>query len=387
MPEELVEAERSVVERRREAEPVVDERLLARAVALVHPAELRHRLVRLVDVDDEVVGEIVDQRERVRARRPALEHPRVVLDPVAEAELLEHLDVVLGALPDPVGLEQAALLLEQRDLLLELVADLVHRPIDRRLGRDVLGRRPDRQVVELREHLAGERVEVRDLLDLVAEHRDAVCRLARRGLHLDDVAAHAEPAPGEHRVVADVLRVDQRAQELVAVVLGADLEDQHPLAPLLRRAEAVDAADRGDDDDVPPREERARRPEPQPRDVVVLRRVLLDVEVGLGDVRLGLVVVVVGDEVLDGVLREELAKLVAELRGERLVVRDHERRALELLHHPRHRRRLARAGGPEERLPTVPRADRLGELRDRARLVSGRPVGGGHAKLGHHRRA
>ena len=113
LAEELVEAERAVVEGGREAEAVVDERLLARAVALVHPPELRHGLVRLVDVDDEVVGEVVDQRERVRARRPAFEHPRVVLDPVAEAELLQHLDVVLGALPDPVRLEQPALRLEQ----------------------------------------------------------------------------------------------------------------------------------------------------------------------------------------------------------------------------------------------------------------------------------
>ena len=64
---------------------------------------------------------------------------------------------------------------------------------------------------------------------------------------------------------------------------------------------------------------------PQPVDVVVARAVLLDVEVGLRDVRLGLVVVVVGDEVLDRVVREELAELVAELRGERLVVGDHER--------------------------------------------------------------
>jgi hypothetical protein len=69
-----------------------------------------------------------------------------------------------------------------------------------------------------------------------------------------------------------------------------------------------------------------------------------------------LVVVVVGDEVLDRVLREELAELVAELRGERLVVRDHERRALELLHHPGHRRRLARSCRTEERLAAVPGA-------------------------------
>jgi hypothetical protein len=45
----------------------------------------------------------------------------------------------------------------------------------------------------------------------------------------------------------------------------------------------------------------------EPVDVVVPRGVLLDVEVGLRDVRLGLVVVVVRDEVLDGVVGEELA--------------------------------------------------------------------------------
>ena len=45
-----------------------------------------------------------------------------------------------------------------------------------------------------------------------------------------------------------------------------------------------------------------------------------------GDVRLGLVVVVVADEVLDRVVGKELAELVAELRRQRLVVRDHQRR-------------------------------------------------------------
>ena len=110
--EELVELERPVVERRGQPEAVVDERLLARAVALVHAADLRDRLVRLVDEDDEVVGEVVDQGVRRRARRAVVEDPRVVLDPRAEAELLEHLDVVLGALPQPMRLELLAALLE-----------------------------------------------------------------------------------------------------------------------------------------------------------------------------------------------------------------------------------------------------------------------------------
>ena len=256
-------------------------------------------------------------------------------------------------------------------------ADLVDRAVDGRLRGDVLASRARSRgcrAATAPRPVSGSKCEICSTSSPNSETRYAVSLFA--GCTSIDVAAHAEPAATEHRVVPDVLRVDQRAEHLVAVVLRADLEDEHRLAPLLGRAEPVDARHARDHDHVPARQERARRAEPQARDVVVLRRVLLDVEVGLRDVRLGLVVVVVGDEVLDRVLREELAELVAELRGERLVVRDHERRALELLHHPGHRRRLARARRAEQRLPAVARAERLRELRDRARLVAGRAIGG-----------
>ena len=85
-------------------------------------------------------------------------------------------------------------------------------------------------------------------------------------------------------------------------------------------------------------------------DLVVDRAVLLDVGVARRDVRLGLVVVVVRHEVLDSVLREELAELVRELRGERLVGCEHERRSLHLLDRPRDRGALAAAGDAEKRL-------------------------------------
>ena len=337
--------------------------------------------MRLVDEDDEVVGEVVDQRERVRARRPALEDARVVLDPVAEAELLEHLHVVLGALADSMRLEHPALRLEPAHLLLELVPDLVDRALDRRRRGHVLGSGPDREIVELREHLAGERVEMRDRLHVVTEERDPVRGLRVRRLHLDDIALDPEAPALKHGVVADVLRGDQLPQRLLAVVLLPHVQDQHPVLPLVRRAEAVDAGDGGDDDDVAARDQRRGRAQPEPRDVVVLGRVLLDVEIGLRDVRLRLVVVVVGDEVLDRVVGEELPELVAELRGERLVVRDDQRRPLELLDHPGHRRRLARAGGAEQRLVAVACSDGGGELADRTRLVTGRAIRGRRAQL------
>ena len=198
--------------------------------------------------------------------------------------------------------------------------------------------------------LAGERIEVRDLLHLVAEERDPVRRLHVRRLHLDDVTADPEATATEERVIPRVLDVHELAQHQVAVDLLPGREQDGLVLVFLRRTEAVDARDRGDDDHVAADEECARGRVAEPVDVVVDRGVLLDVEIGLRDVRLRLVVVVVGDEVLDRVLRQELSELVAELRGERLVVGDDERRPLHLLDQPGHRRRLAGARRAEERL-------------------------------------
>ena len=77
-----------------------------------------------------------------------------------------------------------------------------------------------------------------------------------------------------------------------------------------------------------PLEQRLGRRQAHLLDVLVDRGVLLDVGVGGRHVGFGLVVVVVRDEVLDRVVREELPELAVELRRQRLVVRQHERRAL-----------------------------------------------------------
>ena len=65
-------------------------------------------------------------------------------------------------------------------------------------------------------------------------------------------------------------------------------------------------------------------------DVLVDGGVFFDVDVALRNVRFGLIVVVVADEVVDGVVGKEAAKLLVELGGERLVVRQDERRLAEL---------------------------------------------------------
>ncbi len=221
---------------------------------------------------------------------------------------------------------------------------------------------------------AEEGIDLREGIDLVAEEFDAVGVFVVGGIDLDDVAAHAEGAAAEVDVVALVENFDEAAGDVFAPDLLTFFEQQQHAVVGLGRAEAVDAADRGDDDGVAALEEGAGGGEAELVEFLVDGGFLLDVEVAGGDVGLGLVVVVVGDEVLDCVGGEELLELVKELGGEGLVVGEDEGGAVELLDDLGHGEGLARAGDAEQDLVLLAGGNAGDELVDGAALIAARLV-------------
>jgi hypothetical protein len=266
----------------------------------------------------------------------------------------------------------------------QLAADLLDGSLDRPLPDVVVGRRPDRDVLQVvGDQLAGERVEMLEPFDFVAEHRRPERGLGVGGEHLERLPADAEAAAREDAVVARVLDRDEFPEQLVAVDLLSAPEDLHVHLVCLRRSEAVDARHGRDDDHVAAGEHSGRGGVPQPVDLLVDGGVLLDVQIPARDVCLRLVVVVVGDEVLDRVLGEECPELVAQLGRERLVVGDHERRPLHSLDHAGHRHRLAGARCAEQRLEALALAHALGEGLDRLGLVGRRREHRVELEVGH----
>jgi hypothetical protein len=195
---------------------------------------------------------------------------------------------------------------------------------------------------------------------------------------LDHVATHAEAAAGEIMLGALVLQRHQIGDELALLDTLAQLDAEGHRRIGLDRADAVDAGDRGDDDDVVALDQRARRRMAHPVDLLVDRGFLLDEGVRARHIGLGLVVVVIRDEILDRVVGEEALELAIELRRQRLVRRQDQRRALRLLDHLRHGEGLARAGDAEQHLVALLPRDALDQLGDRGRLVAGRLVFGVH---------
>ena len=291
----------------------------------------------LVDEQQRVVGQIVEQARRRLAGAAPRQIARVVLDAVAVADLEDHLQVEARALLEPLRLDELVRGAQPLELHGEIRADLVDAGEQRLARRDVVRLRIDRRARRALRDLARQRIEEADLLDLVVEQLDAHGVLLRlRGKDVDDVAAHAIRAAREVERVARVLELRQAAQEIALVQRRAAREVQHHAVVRLGIAEAVDRRHRRHDDDVAPLEQGLRRRQPHLLDVAVDRRVLLYVRVARGNVRLGLVVVVVRNEVLDGVVRKELAHLAVELRRQRLVVREDQRRPLHGADHGGH---------------------------------------------------
>src|SRR5262249_49675583 len=128
---------------------------------------------------------------------------RVVLDAVAEAHLLHHLDVVESPLLEALLLEEAALLVEEVEPLPERLADLADRAAHLLLRRDVVRPRKDGVALERALHAAADGIDLPDRLDRIAEELDANRGLELvRGEDLDHVAAHAERAAVEVDVVS-----------------------------------------------------------------------------------------------------------------------------------------------------------------------------------------
>ena len=237
---------------------MLGERDLTRAVTLVHAADLRHGHVALIDDAQEVLREVVDERIRRFAGRAAVHVPRVVLDAGAEPHRLEHLQIVVHAHLQPLGLEQLALVLELLQTFAQLVADGAERAVHLRARRHVMRRRPDGQRLVFVQHLACDMVDLGDGLDLVAPEVDAHGVVGIRREHVERVAPHAERAAFQLVVVAVVLDVYEVVDDVVAIHLLLLVHEHGHARVVHRAADAVDARHAGHHDAVAPRQQSRR---------------------------------------------------------------------------------------------------------------------------------
>ena len=257
----------------------------------------------------------------------------------------------------------------------QFIADLIHRLVHPFLRGHVMRRGVHGEPRHLAQHLARERIEVAQGIDLVVEQLDPhrlALRLGREDV--DDIAAHPIGALLQVDFIARVLHVRQAPQQLALLQPVAARHVQHHAQVRFRVAQPIDRRHGRDDDGVRPLEQRLGRRQTHLLDVLVDRGILLDEGVRGRHIGLGLVVVVVGDEVLDRVLRKEHLELAVQLRRQRLVVREHQRRPLHLLDHVGDGEGLAGAGHPQQGLVRQAAGEPIHKFFNRLRLITRRQV-------------
>ena len=260
----------------------------------------------LVDDGKEIVGEIVEQAEGAGTRFAAVEVARVVLDARAVAYLANHLHVVGHPLVKPLGLELLPDRFEKLHLFAQVYLYLADGFVDALFGRhEQVGRE---YLVGIEGACAAARsgVDGAYRLNLLAPELDAHDGVVVGQVDVDRVALHPEVAPVELHLVARVERIDQMPQQPVAPDVVAHLHLDHVAVEVLGVADAVEARHRRDHNHIlAPRQQGRGGGEPQAVYLFVDGKVFLDIGIGRGDIGLGLVVVVVGDKILDGILGEE----------------------------------------------------------------------------------
>ena len=210
---ELVERQRPVVRGRRKPEPIFDKDGFPGMVAAVHRPNLGYGDMALVNECDEVLREIVYQAERPLAGLPAVQVPRIILDPGAVAHLPDHLYVILHPLLQPLGFQRLAYILEILHLSLQVLLDETYRLEAPFPGSHEVGSRKHRDLVQVLDMGTGHRIDKGKGFDLVSEEFYPHGLVGPSKEHVDRVTPDPECTPLEIHVGTAVVCVHQVVQE------------------------------------------------------------------------------------------------------------------------------------------------------------------------------
>ena len=177
----------------------------------------------------------------------------------------------------------------------------------------------------------------------------------------------------EVHLITDILHLDKAPQDRFPTGLHAGTERESHLLVVLTAGDTVDTRNAGDDDHVAALRKRSCGGVTESVDLIVDRGILLNKFIGGGDVRLGLVVVVIGNKVLDRVLGEELLELAVELCSQSLVVGDDDRGLVERGDHVRHGEGLTGTRNSEKGLKLVALVEAFDKSGDRGGLIARGP--------------
>ena len=385
---ELLKQQRAVVIGAGQAEAIIDQAFFARAVAVVHGADLRHGDMAFVDEHQKILGKVVQKGIRRVAGLAAVKVAAVVFDARAKADLAHHFDIIARALAKPHSIERLALVLQLLGPHLQIPLDLVDVFVHLFAVHGIMCCGKDHCVLQRAQHVAADHLDLADAVNLVAEKFNTQGVLALiGGDDLQHVAMHTEAAAGKFIVIARILNFHQALDQLVPADLHAGTHADHHALILAGIAHGIDARHAGNDDHIAALTHGSGGRVAQPVDLLVDGGILFDVGIGGGDVGFGLVVIVIADEILHCAVRKKGAQLAAQLGRQRLVMRQDQSGLLHLFNDGRHGKGLSAAGDTQQHLVAFSLQNASGQRFNGRGLVAAGRIGGFEHKAVHGKRS
>ena len=348
---ELFKFHWAVVQRGRQAEAILHQRLFTRPVTAIHAADLRNGYVGFIHHQQAIRRQVVKQGWRRLARPAPGEVTGVVFDAGAVAQLVHHLQIKLGALAQALLFQQFIVGQQHLTAIAQLDFNLFHRLYDTLAWGHVVGLWIDGVTLDHRLHMAGKRVEQRQPLHLFIKQFYAQGDIVGLGGEdINHLAAHAERTALEGLIVAGVLQLGQTAQNGALIDNHAHRQVQHHFQVEIRVAQTVNRRYRGHHHHIATLKQRFGGRESHLLNMFVYRGIFLDKGVRTWDIGFRLIVVVVRDEILNGVFRKELFHLAVQLRRQGFIGRQHHGRTLQVGNDVGNGKGFTRAGYPQQRL-------------------------------------
>ena len=169
----------------------------------------------LVDQHQEIVRKVIEQGSWLLTRFAISEVATIVFDPLHEASLLEHFQIVLSALTQALRLEQLAVRLKPLFTLLVLLSNPVNRLLNFLLRCCIVATRKDGKLRWLIENLASERVDMRNPIHLISKKFHPIGCFLSCWKDIDHIALDAKGTACKIDIIAMVLDIHQLAQKFV----------------------------------------------------------------------------------------------------------------------------------------------------------------------------
>ena len=154
-------------------------------------------------------------------------------------------------------------------------------------------------------------------------------------------------------LVARVLHVNESLDHIITVNLHSGTQGNHHVHIVIRTTNAIDTGDRCHDDDIFSLRQCCRGRKAQLINFIIDRRIFRNISVRLWHIRFRLIIIIVGNKILDGILREKFFHFSVQLPRQCLVVGNNQRWLIQCLNDICHRKGLSRTGHTQQRFKLV----------------------------------